>query len=44
MIKFLKVMLAFLTFLAAVLTCALLYWQGKTAPRYIQIYNNAKDL
>ncbi|MGN0662176.1 MAG: hypothetical protein ACI4MJ_03065 [Aristaeellaceae bacterium] len=36
--KFLKALLAVLTFLAIALTGALLFAQKQTAPRYIQIY------
>ena len=35
--KVLKALLAVFTFLAAALTCALLFVQEKHAPRYIQI-------
>ncbi len=38
--KFLKAVLAITTTLAVALTAALLFWQDKTAPRYIQIYEN----
>ena len=38
--KVLKALLAMFTTLAVALTCALLFWQDKTAPRYIQIYDN----
>ena len=38
--KFLKALLAVFMFLAAALTCALLFVQDKNAPRYIQIYEN----
>lgn len=38
--KFLKALLAIFTFLAVVLTGALLFVQDKSAPRYIQIYTN----
>lgn len=38
--KFLKALLAVLTTLAVALTAVLLLWQDKTAPRYIQIYDN----
>ena len=38
--KFLKALLAVFTFLAAALTCALLFVQDKNAPRYIQLYEN----
>lgn len=44
MVKFLKALLALLTVLAAVFTCTLLFWQEKTAPRYVQIYDNKTDL
>lgn len=42
--KFLKALLAVLTLLAAALTCALLLWQDKNAPRYVQIYKNSEEL
>ena len=38
--KVLKALLAVLTTLAVVLTGLLLFWQDKTSPRYIQIYEN----
>ena len=38
--KVLKVLLALLTTLAVALTAALRLVQDKTAPRYIQIYEN----
>ena len=38
--KVLKALLAILTTLAVVSTGLLLLWQDKTAPRYIQIYEN----
>ena len=38
--KVLKALLAVLTTLAVVLTGMLLFWQDKSAPRYIQIYEN----
>lgn len=38
--KLLKALLAFLTVCAVALTGALLFVQDKTAPRYIQIYEN----
>ena len=38
--KVLKALLAVLTALAVALTAALLFWQDKNAPRYIQIYEN----
>lgn len=38
--KVLKVLLAILTALAVVSTGLLLFWQDKSAPRYIQIYEN----
>ena len=38
--KVLKALLAVLTTLAVALTAILLLWQDKTAPRYIQIYEN----
>jgi hypothetical protein len=38
--KVLKALLAILTALAVVSTGLLLFWQDKTAPRYIQIYEN----
>lgn len=40
--KVLKALLAVLTTLAVALTAALLLWQDKTAPRYIQIYTDEK--
>ncbi|MGN0708499.1 MAG: hypothetical protein ACI4JC_10950 [Faecalibacterium sp.] len=36
--KFLKALLAVLTALAVVMTGALLFFQKKNSPRYIQIY------
>jgi len=42
--KFLKALLAFLTFAAVVLTGVLLLVQDKTAPRYVQIYDNNTEL
>ena len=41
--KVLKALLAVFTFLAAALTCALLFVQEKYAPRYIQIYTGEHD-
>lgn len=41
--KVLKALLAVFTFLAAALTCALLFVQEKHAPRYIQIYTGERD-
>ena len=41
--KILKALLAVFTFLAAALTCALLFVQDKHAPRYIQIYTGEHD-
>lgn len=38
--KLLKALLAVLTTLAVALTAALLFWQDKTAPRYVKIYEN----
>lgn len=38
--KVVKTLLAVFTTLAVVLTGMLLFWQDKTAPRYIQIYEN----
>ena len=38
--KVLKALLAILTALAVVFTGLLLFWQDKSAPRYIQIYEN----
>ena len=38
--KVLKALLAVLTTLAVALTAILLFWQDKSAPRYIQIYTN----
>lgn len=38
--KVLKALLAFFTFLAVALTGALLFFQDKSATRYIQIYEN----
>lgn len=38
--KVLKALLAVLTTLAVVFTGLLLFWQDKTAPRYIRIYEN----
>ena len=38
--KVLKALLAVLTALAVALTAALLFWQDKSATRYIQIYEN----
>ena len=38
--KVLKALLAILTTLAVVSTGLLLFWQDKTAPRYIQIYEH----
>lgn len=38
--KFVKTLLTVLTTTAVVLTGMLLFWQDKTAPRYIQIYEN----
>lgn len=37
--KLLKALLSVLTLLALVLTCGLLFYQDRTAPRYIQIYS-----
>ena len=41
--KILKALLAVFTFLAAALTCALLFVQDKHALRYIQIYTGERD-
>ena len=38
--KVLKALLAVFTTLAVVSTGLLLFWQDKTSPRYIQIYEN----
>ena len=38
--KVLKALLVFLTTLAVVFTGLLLFWQDKSAPHYIQIYEN----
>ena len=38
--KVLKALLAGLTTLAVALTAILLFWQDKSAPRYIKIYEN----
>ena len=38
--KVLKALLAVLTTLAVALTAILLFWQYKSAPRYIKIYEN----
>lgn len=38
--KVIKALLTILTTLAVVLTGMLLFWQDKSAPRYIQIYEN----
>ena len=38
--KVLKALLAILTTLAVASTAALLFWQDRTAPRYVQIYEN----
>lgn len=38
--KVIKALLTTLTTLAVVLTGLLLFWQDKSAPRYIQIYEN----
>lgn len=38
--KIVKALLAVLTTLAVVLTGMLLFWQDKSVPRYIQIYEN----
>lgn len=38
--KVLKALLAIFTFLAAALTCTLLFAQDKNAPHYITIYEN----
>lgn len=38
--KVLKALLAILTTLAVVFTGLLLFWQDKTAPHYIKIYDN----
>ena len=38
--KVLKALLAFFTTLAVISTGLLLFWQDKSAPRYIQIYEN----
>ena len=38
--KVLKALLTILTALAVVSTGLLLFWQDKSAPRYIQIYEN----
>ena len=38
--KVLKALLAVLTTLAVALTAILLFWQDKSAPRYIEIYEN----
>ena len=39
--KVLKALLAIFTFLAAALTCTLLFVQDRNAPHYIKIYENA---
>ena len=41
--KILKALLAVFTFLAAALTCALLFVQDTHAPRYIQSYTGERD-
>lgn len=38
--KVIKALLTVLTTLAVVLTGMLLFWQDRSAPRYIQIYEN----
>lgn len=38
--KVIKALLTILTTLAVVLTGMLLFWQDRSAPRYIQIYEN----
>lgn len=38
--KVIKALLTILTTLAVVLTGLLLFWQDRSAPRYIQIYEN----
>ena len=38
--KVLKALLAIFTFLAAALTCTLLFVQDRNAPHYIKIYEN----
>ncbi len=38
--KVIKALLTALTTLAVVLTGMLLFWQDRSAPRYIQIYEN----
>ena len=40
--KVVKTLLAVFTTLAVVLTGMLLFWQDKTVPRYIQIYENER--
>lgn len=40
--KVIKALLTILTTLAVVLTGMLLFWQDKSAPRYIQIYENER--
>ena len=42
--KVLKALLAVLTTLAVALTAILLFWQDKSAPRYIKIYENEQLL
>ena len=42
--KVLKALLAVLTTLAVALTAILLFWQDKSAPRYIKIYENEQYL
>ena len=42
--KVLKALLAVLTTLAVALTAILLFWQDKSAPRYIKIYENEQEL
>ena len=39
-VKVLKALLAIFTFLAAALTCTLLFVQDRNAPHYIKIYEN----
>ncbi len=41
--KVLKALLAIFTFLAAALTCTLLFVQDKNAPHYITIYENERS-
>ena len=42
--KVLNALLAVLTTLAVALTAILLFWQDKSAPRYIKIYENEQEL